>query len=383
MKFLKDFKFEGKKVLVRANLDLPVNKNGKITDDARLRNALPTIKYLLKHKAKIILLGHMGRPKGRVVKRLRMDNVAKRLSKLLNKKVKKLDACIGKKVEQSIADMKSGDIILLENIRFHKEERENDKVFAKKLAGCADIYVNDAFSNSHRAHASMVSIPKYLPACAGIELENEIKNLSLKNVKKPFVVIIGGAKLETKIPVIKNLSKKANALLIGGAIVFTFFKAKKFEVGRSLLEKDKISLVKQLLKNKRIILPVDILVANKVSSKAKTKIVSANKMLTEHIGLDIGPKTIKVFKKEINKARTLVWNGPMGAFEFKNFAKGTKKIAEAIASSNAKTIVGGGDTLIIIKKLKLGKRLSFVSTGGGAMLEYLAGKPLPGIKALH
>ncbi len=383
MRFLKDADISGKRVLVRANLDVPLDDNGNVTDDSRLRDSLPTINFLLRQQAKIILIGHLGRPCGRVVEKLRLDNVAKLLSALLMQPVKKTDDCVGPEAEAAVNQLKEGEVLLLENLRFHKEEEENDRGFAKALASHADAYVNDAFSNSHREHASMVSITEHLPSYAGLGLEREIKSLSLENAKRPLVMIIGGAKLETKLPVISRLSKIADNVLIGGAIMFTFLKAKGFETGKSKIESEFICTAKKLLACKKIILPVDVVAATALSDTAKTKIVSADRIPPGMLGADIGPKTVELFKRKIKKAGTVVWNGPLGAFEYKQFANGTSEVACALACSKSKNIIGGGDTLSAVSSKKLAENIGFFSTGGGAMLDLLAGKELPGIKALR
>jgi phosphoglycerate kinase len=374
----------GKKVLVRADLNVPL-KDGKVLDDTRIKESLPTIKYLLGKKAIVLLVSHLGRPNG-VDESLRMDPVAERLERLLKRHVLKLDDCVGAEVEDAVNEMHNGDVAVLENVRFHSEEEANDDSFARALAEQADFYVNDAFGSSHRAHASIVGVPKYLPSAAGLLLEKEITMLSRAlSPKKPFVVVLGGAKVSDKIGVIENLAKKAGKILVGGAMMFTFLKALGKSVGKSRLEQDKVGVARQLLRKfgKKIVLPVDVVVAEKADSKAKSKIVSCGAIPKGWIGLDIGPKTVKLFENELKKAKTVVWNGPMGMFELAKFAKGTNEIARFIAKMRATTIVGGGDTAAAVQKLGLAKKFSHVSTGGGASLEFLEGKKLPGIAALE
>ncbi len=374
----------GKIVLVRADLNVPL-KDGKITDDTRIRESLPTIQYLLKKKAIVLLLSHLGRPKG-IDDSLRMDPIAERLEQLLKRHVLKADDCVGAEVEDTINEMHSGDILVLENVRFHPEEEANDDSFARALAELADFYVNDAFGSSHRAHASIVGVPKYLPSAAGFLLEKEIKMLSKAlKPKKPFVVVLGGAKVSDKIGVIENLAKKADKILVGGAMMFTFLKALGKNVGQSKLEQDKINEARKLLKKlgKKIVLPVDVVVADKPDAKAKTKIVGIDEIPKSMIGLDIGPQTIKLFESELKRAKTVVWNGPMGMFEIPVFAKGTNAVAKAISKLKATTIVGGGDSISAIQKLGIVKKFSHVSTGGGASLEFLEGKKMPGIEVLE
>jgi len=382
---LKNFKFLNREVLVRVDFNVPLDENGKITDDKRIKAALPTIKYLIKKKAMVILMSHLGRPKGEIIERLKMDAVAKRLQKLLRKPVYKLDDCIGSHVENFVDGLFPGEVVLLENLRFYPEEKENDSNFAQELAGFSQIYVNDAFGTCHRSHASVDAITKYIPSCAGLLLEKELKIMgdALKKPKKPFVAVMGGVKVSGKIDAIKNLLKKVDTLLIGGAMMFTFLKAEGHNVGKSLVEKDKIKLAKQLLKSKKIILPVDAVVGSKLEKNTKSKSVAIEKIGSRDIGLDIGPKTVKIYSDILKKAKTIVWNGPMGKFEWKKFLKGTEAIARAMAKSKAFTVVGGGDSAAAVEMLNLENKMSHVSTGGGASLDFLAGKKLPGITALE
>jgi len=379
---LTDLDLKGKRVIVRVDFNVPLDKEGNITDGKRIKESLPTIKFILKNKAKqLILMSHLGRPDGKVVESLRMGNVAKELEKLLKKPVKKLDNCI----DIQIPDDK---IIILENLRFHPEEEKNDEAFAKKLASIADIFVNDAFGTCHRAHASVEAITRFLPSAAGFLLQKEIEVMgkAMESPARPFIAILGGAKVSDKINVINNLLNKVDALLIGGAMMFTFYKSMGIEVGKSKVEDDKLSLAKELLEksNNKIMLPTDTIVADKIDNEAITKKVKIKKIPADMIGLDIGPETIKIYKEIIAEAKTIIWNGPMGVFEIEKFAKGTKNIAKAMAKNReAVTIVGGGDSAAAIDKLRLGKKLTHVSTGGGASLEFLEGKTLPAIVALE
>ena len=374
MKTLKDFNFNNKRVLVRVNYDVPVDKKGNVTDSTKIEDSLPTIKYLLSKNAKIILMSHLGRPEGKIVDKLRMNRVAVRLSKLLNKKVLKLDDCIGLNVKRAVSGMKAKDIILLENLRFHKGEGADDLGFKKKLAALGDVYVNEAFSNSHRKHASMM-LPELIPGCAGLSLEKELGFLSLDRAKNPIIVVIGGVKMETKLPVIKAMLKKADRVLVGGAMIYTFYRAQGYEIGKSLHEDSFLAEAKKLIKNKNLVLPVDTIVSDK-------KDVAADKIPKGKAGMDIGPESVKLFKKEMMNAGTLIWNGPPGKFEETDFSAGTRGVAKAIAESRAVKIAGGGDTMAAIKKFRLERRFDHISTGGGAMLEFLSGKDMPALTAL-
>ncbi len=376
---LKDFNFSGKKVLVRVDFNVPLDEKGKILDDHRIKASVPTIKYLLKQKAMVILMSHLGRPKGKVVEKLKMDSVARRLEKILKKKVYKLEFGIGPREDCFM----HGQVALLENLRFYPEEKKNDAKFGKALASMADVYVNDGFGTSHRNHASYVAVTRYLPGCVGFLVEKEIKMLgkSVSKPKKPFTAVMGGVKVSSKIEVINHLLKKVDYLLVGGAMMFTFLKAGGLNLGKSIVEDDKLALARKLLKNKKIVLPVDCVVGNKFDKKAQAKTVGVDKI--KGIGLDIGPKTIKLYSNIIKKSRTIVWNGPMGKFEWKKFSKGTESIARAIAKSKAITIVGGGDSAEAVGKLNLEKKMTHVSTGGGASLDFLAGKTLPALAALE
>jgi len=350
---LKDFNFSNKEALVRVDFNVPVDEKGRIKDDKRIRASLPTIHYLIRKKAMVILMSHLGRPKGEVVESLKMDHVAKRLGELLGKKVAKLDDCIGLDVEDYIDKMVPGEVVVLENLRFYKEEKENDASFARELASLAQVYVNDAFGTCHRQHASVDAVTRYVPSCAGFLVEKEIRDMgkTLAKPKRPFVAVMGGVKVSDKIEAINNLLKKVDKLLIGGAMMFTFLKAKGINVDKSIVEEDKVKLAKKLLKNKKIVLPVDAVVGDKFEKNAKAKTVDVENI--RGIGLDIGPKTIKLYTGILKKAKTILWNGPMGKFEWKKFSKGTNEIAKAMARSRAATIVGGGDSAAAIQQAGL------------------------------
>ncbi len=375
---IKDLDFAGKKVLIRADLDVPLN-DGKILDDTRLKNAVPSIKKLISLGAKqVIIMGHLHRPGGKPVKELRMDPVAKQLSKLLEENIVKLDDSVD-------IEIPNDRIVMLENLRFHPEEKENYEFFAKKLASYADIYVNDAFANSHRAHASMSRITEFLPACAGLALERELSVMgkALNDPARPFVAIIGGSKISGKIGVINNLIQKVDRLLLGGAMIFTFYKAEGFEIGESLYEPEKIDLAKLIMHNDKLVLPVDIVAAEKKEPGAQTKNVDRKKIPKGWYGLDIGKRSVDQFKDILRDARTVIWNGPLGMFEIPEFAKGTEDIARFLAELRATVIIGGGDSVASIKGLGLQDRITHISTGGGAALELLEGNELPSVKALE
>ena len=389
-KTVRDVDLKGKKVIMRVDFNVPLDKEGNITDDTRIRAALPTIKYVLEQNTKLILMSHLGRPKGQIKEELRLAPVGKRLQELLGKDVIVCKDSIGEEVKKIISGMQTGDIVLLENLRFHKGEEANDPEFAKELASYADIYVNDAFGTAHRAHASTEGIAHYLPAVAGFLMEKEIDFLGklLYQPAKPYIAIIGGAKVSSKIGVLEKLLEKVDALLIGGGMSYTFLKAKGFEVGNSLVETEKLNVAFELIKKadeKEVALyfPVDNLVADKIDQDARVKITDTNAIPKDMIGVDIGPKTIKQYKKEIKKANTIFWNGPMGIFEIDKFAKGTIQVAKAIASAKGTTVVGGGDSVAAVNKVGVAKKIDHVSTGGGASLEFLEGKELPGIRVLQ
>jgi phosphoglycerate kinase len=386
-KTVRDTQVAGKRVLVRADFNVPLNEAGEITDDTRIRAALPTIEYLRNQGAMVILCSHLGRPKGKVVEAMRLTPVAKRLSELLQAPVTKTENCIGSEVERVAAAMKPGDVVLLENLRFHAEETENDPGFAKQLAALADVYVNDAFGTAHRAHASTEGVAHYLPAVAGFLMERELAFLgkALAEPSPPFVAILGGAKVSDKIGVIENLLPKVDYLVVGGGMANTFLKAQGHEVGDSLVENDKLDLAKDLLKRAggKLVLPVDVVVADAFAADAKHNTVAIDKVPDNWRILDIGPKSVERFQKILQTAKTVVWNGPMGVFEFPSFAAGTVAIAKALAGTTATTIIGGGDSAAAVKQAGLTESMTHISTGGGASLEFLEGKVLPGVAALQ
>ena len=385
---VKDIDLKGKTVLMRADFNVPQDETLKITDDTRIRATLPTIKYILEKGAKkLILMSHLGRPDGKVVAKYSLKPIAERLSSLLGEPVKFLDDCVGEAVKKDIASSKER-VVLLENLRFHSEEEANDAGFAKELASLAEIFVNDAFGTAHRAHASTEGVTHYLKSASGFLLEKEIEYLgnAVTNPKKPFMVILGGAKVSDKIGVIENLLPKCDAILIGGGMAYTFLKAKGLQIGNSKLEKDKLDLAKSILGKatslkKEIVLPIDNVVVDNIAADAKTEIVGEN-IPEGKIAVDIGPKTIELFKNKLKIAKTIVWNGPLGIFEMDNFANGTKEIADFIGGIGAVTIIGGGDTAAAVVKFRLEDKMTHISTGGGASLEYLEGKTLPGVAAL-
>jgi phosphoglycerate kinase len=388
-KGIKDADIKGKRTLVRVDFNVPLDEKGNITDDIRIKAALPTIEYILKEGGKLILMSHLGRPKGRVNEGERLTSVAKRLENFLKKPIKKLDDCIGPEVEKAVKDMKNGDVILLENLRFHKEEEENDIEFSKKLASLGDIFVNDAFGTCHRAHASTEGVTHYLESFAGLLVQKEIEYFEnvTKAAQRPFVLILGGAKVSDKIPVIENMIDKVNTILIGGAMAYTFLKQKGVDIGSSRYEDNMIDIAKSILekakqKGVEIILPVDHVVCDNAKDPKKIQTAGDINIPKGFSGVDIGPKTVKLFGAKLKDAKTVVWNGPMGIFEKDKFANGTKLIAEAVAKSKATSVIGGGDTAAAVAKFKLEDKMSHISTGGGASLEYLEGKTLPGIAAL-
>ena len=384
-KTVKDINVTGKRVLVRVDFNVPLAE-GKVADDTRLRAALPTIQYLLDQGAKVILMSHLGRPKGKVVEELRMDPVAERLSELLGRPVRKLDDCVGDEVKAAVAEMRPGDVILLENTRFHPEERKNDPDFAKKLAELADVFVNDAFGTAHRAQASTVGVAQYLPAVAGLLMEKELNFLgkALESPERPFVALLGGAKISDKIGVIENLLTRVDALLIGGGMANTFLKAQGYQVGQSLVEDESLGVAKELLERagEKLALPVDAVVADRFAADAASKAVPVDEVPPDWRILDIGPRTVELFKEKLAEARTVVWNGPLGVFEFPKFAAGTEAIARFLADLEATTIIGGGDVVAAVRRAGVADRITHVSTGGGAALEFLEGKELPGVAAL-
>ncbi len=387
---IEDIDFTGRKVLVRVDFNVPLDDNQNITDDKRIVASLPTIKKISDGGGQTILCSHLGRPKGNVVPEMSLVPVAGRLSELLGKEVKLAPDSVGDEVKAMVSSMKDGEIILLENLRFHKEETDNDQLFSKRLASLADMYVNDAFGTAHRAHASTHGVTQFFGTCAaGFLMEKEISYIgnALADPEHPFTAILGGAKITGKIDVIENLLDKVDHILIGGGMVFTFIKAMGKEIGGSLLEEEKVELAGELIKKAgdKLILPVDCIIAEELSDSVKTDIVPIDQIPGNMKGLDIGPATIKLFKEYLEKSKTVVWNGPMGVFEIDQFAKGTFEIANILAeitSTGAITIVGGGDSASAVKKAGLEDKLTHISTGGGASLEFLEGKELPGIAAL-
>ncbi len=390
-KTVKDIDVTGKKVLVRCDFNVPQDKEtGAITDNRRIKAALPTIQYLLDNNAKVILCSHLGRPKGEANPKYSLKPVAEELSKLLGKEVKLSKDVVGEDAKKLTENLKEGEIVLLENVRFHKEEEKNDPEFSKQLASLAEIYVNDAFGTAHRAHSSTAGVADYLPAVSGFLIEKELEFLggALENPKRPFVAILGGAKVSDKIGVIENLLDKVNALIIGGGMAYTFFKAQGLNIGTSICEEDKLDLAKEILekakqKNVELVLPVDNKVAKEFSADSEYIEVPSNEIPDGYMGLDIGTKTIEKFKSVLKDAKTIVWNGPLGVFEFDRFAIGTNEVAKILADLDATTIIGGGDSAAAIEKLGLADKMTHISTGGGASLEFLEGKDLPGISCLQ
>ena len=388
-KTVKDIDLKGKKVFVRCDFNVPMGENQNITDNTRIVAALPTIKYLLEQNCKIILASHLGRPKGEFKKEFSLGPVAKELSRLLGKEVIMAKDVIGEDATKKASELKEGEILLLENVRFHKEETENDPEFSKKLASMAEIYVNDAFGTAHRAHSSTTGIASYLPAVSGFLIEKELKFLgnAIENPERPFIAILGGAKVSDKIGVIDSLLEKVDTLMIGGGMAYTFFKAQGYEVGNSICELDKLDLARNLMekakqKNVKLMLPVDTNVGKEFKEDTESKIVKWTEIPEGWEGFDIGPETIKLFTEELQKAKTVVWNGPLGLFEFPQFAVGTNSIAKVLADLDATTIIGGGDSASAVKKAGLEDKMTHISTGGGASLEFLEGKKLPGIECL-
>lgn len=388
-KTVRDLDVAGKKVLVRVDFNVPLNDKGEITDDTRITASLPTIQYMLEQKAAVILMAHLGRPKGQVKPELSLAPVAKHLGKLLGKKILFAPDCVGEAAQAAASKLKPGHILLLENLRFHKEEEKNDMEFAEKLASLADLYVNDGFGVSHRAHASVEGVTHFLPAAAGFLLEKEIQYVgqAVTNPLHPFVAIIGGAKVSDKIGVISNLLDKVDTLLIGGGMANTFLAAQGYKMGKSLVEEDKLDLAKELLakakKNKvNMLLPTDLVMAAAFAPDAEHVTEKVKNLNQAYMALDIGAETSKAYAEALADAKMIVWNGPMGVFEMDAFCKGTEAVAKAVAKSRATSIVGGGDSVAAIEKLGLAKRITHISTGGGASLEYLEGKVLPGVAAL-
>ena len=387
---VRDLDLDGKKVLMRCDFNVPIDENKNITDKTRIVAAMPTIKYVLDHNAKLILCSHLGRPKGEVKPELSLKPVADELSKELGKEVKLAKDIVGPSAHELTENMKEGDVVLLENVRFDPREEKNDEEFSKELASLAEVYVNDAFGTCHRAHASTAGVAAYLPSGVGFLIEKELKVLgdALNNPRRPFVAILGGAKVSTKIGVIDALLDKVDVLLIGGGMAYTFYKSMGYGVGNSICELDKLDLAKDLMKKAKekgvkLIIPVDNVIGKEFKPDTESKIVAYNEIPDGWEGFDIGPKTVKMYEEELKNAKTILWNGPVGLFEFDQFAKGTNEIAHFISNLNdCTTIIGGGDSAAAVTKIGLADKMTHISTGGGASLEFIEGKKLPGIEAI-
>jgi len=389
LRSISDVEVRGRKVLLRADFNVPL-KDGKVADDFRIRAALPTIKWLLEHGAKVAACSHLGRPKGKVVEELRLAPVAERLGELLGREVPTLRDCIGDEVKRAVEGLSEGEIVLLENVRFHPEEEENDPDFARELAAPFDLYVNDAFGTAHRAHASTEGVARYLPAYAGFLLAREVEVLSgiTENPRRPYYVLVGGKKAKDKLGVLTDLLPKVDGFLIGGGVAFTFLAAKGCQVGSSIVDEELVPTIKELIERAEsqgteILLPVDVVAAQELSETAGTKVLPADAIPEGWMGLDIGPETVRVFSGKLKEAGTVVWAGPMGAFEYAPFAKGTEAIAKALTESRAFTVVGGGETGEAVVKLGLEDKFGHLSTGGGATLAFLRGKPMPALEPLR
>ena len=388
-KTIKDIDVNGKRVLLRVDFNVPLDENGNILDDTRIRVEMPTIKYLLKNNAKVIICSHLGRPNGEVNKKYSLLPIAKYMVKELLGRVFFSQDCVGVEAQTKAKLLKEGEVLILENLRFHREEEANDPLFAQKLASIADVYVNDAFGTAHRKHASTYGVAKLLPNAVGFLMGKEISviNTVVENPERPLVAILGGAKVDDKIPLIKNLLKKCNTMLIGGGMAFTFLKAKGVEIGNSLVDNTKLDIAKQILilaekNNVNLVLPVDYMCAKEFSPNAKAVKIKGN-IPPIYQGLDIGPKTVGLFKKEIKKAKSIIWNGPLGVFEFKNFSKGTSEIAKCVIKFKGKVVVGGGDSVSAIKKVGNTDKIYHISSGGGASLKLMAGEQLPGVDVIE
>jgi 3-phosphoglycerate kinase len=381
---LENMDVAGKHVLVRAGMDVPVDDQGNIQDEVRISEAIPTLEYLVKKKAMIIVLTHIGRPEGKVVEKYRVGKVAKRLAELLGIDVQITGDCIGKEAEDAVASMRPGEVLLLENLRFHAEEQENNEAFAAELASFGEVYVNDAFNNSHHTGASMVMLPKLIPACAGFLLRKELDTLSslFASPKRPLVAVLGGLKLKDKIGVVQNLLEKVDTLIIGGALAFTFLKAKGMKIGASKCDDSLVEQITPLLVSPKLVLPVDIVIARNITAGAEHAVVPIGEIPEGWKGVDIGPETVKKFTAEIAKARSIVWSGDMGVFEIAEFSHGTTAIAHAVAGRKT-AVIGGGDTLLAAGKVGILSKVKHASTGGSAMLRFLEGKPLPAIAAME
>lgn len=389
-KTIKDIDLKGKKVFVRCDFNVPLDESGNITDNRRIVAALPTIKYLLDQNCKIILASHLGRPKGEVNPKFSLRPVANELSKLLGKEVKLAEDVVGPSAKELTSNVKEGEIVLLENVRFDAREEKNDESLSKEFASMAEVFVNDAFGTAHRAHSSTAGIAEFLPAVSGFLIEKELEFLgsALENPQRPFVAILGGAKVSDKLGVIESLLEKVDTLIIGGGMAYTFFKSMGYSVGKSICELDKLDLAKELMekakqKNVKLVLPIDNVIAKEITPDAENKVIDSDNIPDEWEGLDIGPKTVELFKEELKDAKTIIWNGPVGFSEYEIFANGTRSIAQALAEKeDAVTIIGGGDSAAAIEKMGLSDKMTHISTGGGASLEFLEGKKLPGIECL-
>jgi phosphoglycerate kinase len=387
---VRDVEVAGRRVLVRVDFNVPLDEHGRVADDRRIRESLPTVRYLLEQGAAVVLMSHLGRPGGRVVEELRMAPVGERLAQLLGRPVRVLPDCVGPEVEAVVARLQPGEVALLENLRFHPGEEANDPDFAAALARLGDLYVNDAFGTAHRAHASTVGVAAHLPAVAGLLMEKEIRYLSrlLESREHPFVAVLGGKKVSDKIGVLRNLLERVDAVLVGGGMAYTFLRSQGYRVGRSLVEEDKVELARELIERARargvqLWLPEDVVVAERPSPEVPRRVVPAGEIPEGWMGLDIGPRTAERFAGVIQGARLVVWNGPMGVFELEPFAAGTRAVAEAVARCPGTTVVGGGDTAAAVERFGLLERFDHVSTGGGASLEFLEGRELPGIRVLQ
>lgn len=387
---VKDIEVSGKRVFVRVDFNVPLDeKTGKITDDSRIRAALPTISYLVEHGARVILASHLGRPDGKVVESMRMTPVARRLSELLGRTVRTAPDCIGPEAERIASALRDGDVLLLENLRFHAEEEKNDPTFAAALARLADIYVDDAFGTAHRKHASITGIAAHLPAVAGFLMEKELRMLGgiLDNPLHPFGALLGGAKVSDKVGLLNNIMGKVDRVLIGGGMAATFFKARGLEIGQSLLEIDRVETARKIMeeterRNIRLVLPPDVVVAEKVAGDAEAQVVPSDRIPKNMRIVDIGPQSLRAFEEQLRGCKTVFWNGPMGIYEIPKFGEGTKAVARTLASLNAQTVIGGGSTADVITELGLESKMTFVSTGGGASLSFLSGEKLPGVEVL-
>jgi phosphoglycerate kinase len=388
-KSIKDIDVKGKRVLMRVDFNVPLDKNQNVTDDNRIKSAIPTIKHVLDNGAKLILMSHLGRPKGEAKPEYSLRPAAVALSKLINKPVKMLSDCIGPEVKDAVSKMSDGDVVMLENLRFHKQETDNDQAFSKELASLGDVFVNDAFGTCHRAHASTEGVTHYLESVSGLLVEKEIEYFQkvVTSPDKPFVFLLGGAKVADKIPVIENMMDKASTIIIGGAMAYTFMKVKNVDIGSSRFEQEMVETAKSILEKAKtkgvdIVLPIDHVITDNIDTASDVRITDGESIESGFMGVDIGPKSINLFIEEINTAKTIVWNGPVGIFENDRFANGTKALADAIAKSDAVSVIGGGDTAAAVAKFGLVDKMSHISTGGGASLEYLEGKGLPGVAAL-